>query len=440
MRFAQNSSTRAYGAIALLVSVVATAQVSDDELAALQARAEGEGWTFAVGRTPESRIPLEDLCGLTPPHSARATGAPAAASSAKAGLPEAFNWQDEVGCPPIRPQMGCGACWAFSTVGALECNIFIKDGVEVDLSEQWLVSCNQETTPPVLPPTDPTPSWGCNGGWFAHDYHLGAKTDPCGGFGAVLEADFPYIQDKPPCDCPYPHAYTIDAWAFVGPELGVADVDTIKQAIVTYGPVSSAIFADGTFSAYTGGVFNLGALEPPNHGIVLVGWDDTLGAEGAWRLRNSWTPTWGESGYMWIEYGRSNVGFGACYVDYPGAGPAAGPTITQEPTGAQVIEGQSFALSIEADGVGLLQYAWERDGLPVGDDAPVLQFNGVSLDDAGAYVCHVSDFLGTSVSATATLVVIPASAVPVSATATLGAALLVGLLAMRSLARKRSAR
>jgi len=412
----------------MCVSGAALAQLSDAALAALQLRAKEEGWTFTVGRTLESLQPLEELCGLVVPPSGR-IDAPAARSSAKADLPDAFNWQDEVGCPPIRPQRGCGACWAFATVGALECNILIKDGVVVDLSEQWLVSCNQETTPPVLPPNDPTPSWGCNGGWFAHDYHLGLKTDACGGFGAVFEGEFPYVQDEVPCNCPYTHAYTIDSWAFVGPEFDVADVDAIKQAIVTYGPVSAAIYADMTFSSYTGGVFNLGVTAPPNHGIVLVGWDDNLGANGAWRLRNSWYPSWGENGYMWIEYGRSNVGFGACYIDYPGVGPAVGPTITQDPSSGQVIEGRSFVFSVEADAVGLVHYAWEHDGQPVGDDAPVLGLTDVSLDDAGSYACYVTDFLGTSVSAGASLVVIPESAVPVSSAAIVGACIALVLIA-----------
>ncbi|MBD3335250.1 MAG: DUF333 domain-containing protein, partial [Candidatus Eisenbacteria bacterium] len=89
-------------------------------------------------------------------------------------LPEAYNWCDLGGCTSIKNQGGCGSCWAFGTMAALECNILIKDGVEEDLSEQWLVSCNSD-------------GWGCGGGWFAHDY-LMWKGDPCGDSGAVLEA------------------------------------------------------------------------------------------------------------------------------------------------------------------------------------------------------------------------------------------------------------
>ena len=56
-------------------------------------------------------------------------------------LPSAFNWYDLGGCTSVKNQANCGSCWAFATVVPLECNILIRDSVEVDLSEQWLVSC-----------------------------------------------------------------------------------------------------------------------------------------------------------------------------------------------------------------------------------------------------------------------------------------------------------
>jgi C1A family cysteine protease len=80
-------------------------------------------------------------------------------------IPDRFDWRELNGCPPIRDQARCGSCWAFATVGALECNIKIKDGVEVDLSEQWLVSCNTQHDAFGR-------SWSCSGGWYAHDYFM----------------------------------------------------------------------------------------------------------------------------------------------------------------------------------------------------------------------------------------------------------------------------
>ena len=62
-------------------------------------------------------------------------------------LPDTFDWRDINGTDfttPIKDQGSCGSCWAFGTVAPLECNIKIKDGVEVNLSEQWLLNCNQD--------------------------------------------------------------------------------------------------------------------------------------------------------------------------------------------------------------------------------------------------------------------------------------------------------
>jgi C1A family cysteine protease len=69
-----------------------------------------------------------------------------------------------------------------------------------------------------------------------------------------------------------------------------------------------AITVASYFRAYSGGVFNYDSHAPVNHAVVLVGWDDNLGSNGAWRLKNSWGNGWGESGMMWIEYGCSNGG------------------------------------------------------------------------------------------------------------------------------------
>jgi C1A family cysteine protease len=303
--------------LVLLCEGQALAQISRADVDAMRARGEKEGWTFSVAENEATRYAREDLCGLVAPKDWRSR-ARFASVKAQADLPASFDWRPY--CTPIRNQGGCGSCWAFSTVGVLESAISIKDGAMVNLSEQWLISCNMETEPPHLLAQG---VWGCDGGWFAHDY-FESKPDECGQSGAVLEADFPYVYRDEPCNCPedgYDHYYWIGSWAYIAGEEEIPSVESIKQAIVTYGPVSAAVYADDPFQAYDDGVFNASTIEEVNHAIVLVGWDDNLGSEGAWILRNSWATHWGMDGYMYIEYGCSNVGFAACYIDYPGGGP-----------------------------------------------------------------------------------------------------------------------
>jgi hypothetical protein len=276
------------------------------QIDALRAEGQSKGWTFTVGENPATAIPLEQLCGLKVPENWEATANFVDLDQAPMDLPASYDWRALGGVTPIRNQGNCGSCWAFSTVGALECAIKIKDSMSVNLSEQWLVSCNRE-------------GWGCDGGFMAHDYHQW-KTDACGGTGAVYESDFPYTATDAPCGCPYAHPYRITSWAYIGSSGGVPSTNSIKQAIMDYGPVSVAIYVNSAFQGYTGGVFNACSSGQINHAVVLVGWDDNQGG-GVWFLRNSWGTGWGESGYMKITYGCCSVGYAACYIMYPGFDP-----------------------------------------------------------------------------------------------------------------------
>jgi C1A family cysteine protease len=271
-------------------------------------------------------------------------------------LPERFDWRELGGCTSIKDQDGCGSCWAFSTVAPLECGILIKDGMEVDLSEQWLVSCNRD-------------GWGCNGGWYAHDYHEW-KTDPCGGTGAVLEENFPYTARDDPCNCPYSHYYLINDWAFIGGPYGIPPVDNIKQAIMDYGPVSVAVCVNQAFGQYSGGVFSGPTCHDINHAVAIVGWDDNQGSNGVWFLRNSWGPNWGEDGYMRIEYGVCDVGFAACYVDYQGSPTeieitgGVGVTTVIENIGDEDLTDVECSVSVEGGLLGLIKISVEG-GVPL---------------------------------------------------------------------------
>ncbi len=281
----------------------AMGQLTREDIAALQEQGRQEGWTFVVGENSATKYSLDQLCGLKEPEDWQLT-ARFDPMSVKRDVPVAFDWRDSCDLPPVKDQDGCGSCWAFGTVGPLECNIKIMDDVTEDLSEQWLLSCNHS-------------GWSCDGGWFAHDYHWWI-TDDCDSTGAVLEADFPYVAWDAPCGCPYPHPYHIESWAYIGSPYGIPTVPQIKQAIMEYGPVSVCVAVNSAFQAYYGGVFNGCSGAEINHAVVLVGWDDNQGPNGVWFLRNSWGPGWGEGGYMRIPYYCSMVGYGACYIDYAG--------------------------------------------------------------------------------------------------------------------------
>jgi len=265
-------------------------------------------WEEGVAPAEEFSVSVEAIGPFTQPPTPMASApqptTPLSVDLGDAGqldLPSAFNWCDQGACTPVRNQGNCGSCWAFSTVAPLESNVLYWDGIERDLSEQYLLSCNTEGS-------------SCRGGWFAHDYHQWKAPLGEPDAGAVYEADFPYTARDDPCNPPHDHHEKIVGWEFVGSD--IPPVAHIKQAILDYGPVSVAIYIGDDFRSYTGGVFLSDENGAPNHAVVLVGWDDSQGPNGIWFLRNSWGPGWGEGGYMRIAYGVSSVGYAANYVVY----------------------------------------------------------------------------------------------------------------------------
>lgn len=291
-------------------SPIIYAQLSSKDIENLKQQAIENRWTFEIGETSATKRPLNALLGYIPPDPSLIKQVYSEEESLKPieKLPTRWDWREKVpgGLPPVRDQGSCGSCWAFATVGALECAIKIKDGINVDLSEQWLVDCATGLF-----------WYGCDGGIAAHDWHQGTRTDSCGGYGAVLEKDYPYLETQNNCACPVPHYYTIRAWHYVGPMLGVPPIDSIKTAIYRYGPIVCAMETKTSFLAYKGGLYNdnTDSKATPNHMVVIVGWDDNYG-NGAFIIRNSWGESWGENGYGYIEYGTAQIGYAANYIEY----------------------------------------------------------------------------------------------------------------------------
>jgi C1A family cysteine protease len=223
-------------------------------------------------------------------------------------LAASFDWRNVNGqnyASPVKNQKSCGSCWAFGTVAPLEARLLISGGGLADLSEQYLVSCNNS-------------GWNCGGGWWAHDYHKNQKVSGELEAGSVLESSFPYTASSSACNPPHAHYQKIESWKYVGSSYGVPSVEAIKQAIATYGPVAAAVCVGSAFSSYHSGIFstdekNVCKTGQVNHAVTLVGWDD---GTDTWIMKNSWGTGWGESGYMRIKRNVSNIGYAANYVVY----------------------------------------------------------------------------------------------------------------------------
>jgi len=285
-------------------------QAVKNQLSKLRNEIQKKQYSFQVGYSEAMNLSLTELCGLRVPDHWQATAKiknlgelkPQTLRNEGFTLPPIWDWREHNGVTAIRNQGSCGSCWAFATIGAFESLLKLKADTTVDLSEQHLVSCNEE-------------GWGCNGGFWAFDMLVAS--------GAVMEKDFPYVASDVRCGGPYTHPFLLSGWSYINGEDEIPEVQLIKEAIFQYGPISAAVYVGTAFQAYTGGVFDKdeskssgwlncsAAAKEPNHGIMLVGWDDE---KNSWILKNSWGPSWGEHGYMYIQYGISLVGYAAAVV------------------------------------------------------------------------------------------------------------------------------
>jgi len=266
----------------------------------VQQRIAQRGLSWTAGRTSLSGLSVEEfhkLLGARVPKdvAARSERITAQYETENLQLPSSFDWRDYGGVSSVKDQDGCGSCWDFAGVGALEAMVLIYGGVEYDLSEQQVLSCA-------------TPGYGCDGGWMSTVWRHFQEN------GAALESCMPYMaNDNAPCleDGCSKYA-TTNGWEDV-PDV----VEAIKNKIMTHGPVATTFTVYDDFRYYDGGCYEHEGDDPINHAVVIVGWDDGMcGGEGAWLIKNSWGEGWGLDGYFYIKYGSCNVGYSTQAVYY----------------------------------------------------------------------------------------------------------------------------
>ncbi len=206
-------------------------------------------------------------------------------------LPSQFSWHNLDGkdwMSPVRDQDGCGSCWTFGTLAALEAamNIYLDDSeFDYDLSEQHMVSCG---------------AGSCDDGGMAEEVLGYLKTS-----GIPDEACFPYEAEELECNLTcndwQARAVKISDWGII---MNPTEQE-LKEELLN-GPLPVTMKVTSGFYSYSGGVY-VGSSEtcnlitnPPNHVVALVGWDDS---DNTWIAKNSWNTDWGIDGYIKIRRG-----------------------------------------------------------------------------------------------------------------------------------------
>ncbi len=275
--------------------------ISDPEIEELQREIDANGYHWTAKRTWVTDLTAEEreaMMGLIVPEDIARRDAALTESSLPFPVRRfhaaSFDWRDYGGVSAVKNQGGCGSCWDFCAIGALESAVLINESIEYDLSEQQILSCR-------------TQGYGCSGGFPTWAWTYIREN------GSALETCMPYeADDTVPCDDEFCQKYAATSdWVDIPNSF-----DAIKTALAI-GPVTTSFTAYSDFSSYGGGCYENPGTDPTNHCMLIVGWDDdACSGEGAWLVKNSWGDGWGEDGFVWLKYGTCNVGANARLLYY----------------------------------------------------------------------------------------------------------------------------
>jgi len=215
-------------------------------------------------------------------------------------LDGSFDWVSKGAVNPIKDQGQCGSCWSFSTVCNLEGTGFVSTGKLVSLSEQEIVDCDKTCH-------------GCNGGLPSLAL---TWTHQNGGVGS--ESSYPYTARDGSCRSVGSLTHN------QGYNKISQDENQIAQALTTYGPLSIAVDAT-PFQSYRGGVMKNPSCSKTrlDHAINIVGYG--VDQIQYWKIRNSWSTSWGEQGYIRVSRGDCTCGLCTTVVT------ATGVTVSPSP-------------------------------------------------------------------------------------------------------------
>jgi len=202
-------------------------------------------------------------------------------------LPVSVDWRQKGIVTPVKDQGQCGSCWTFATAELTESYWAMATGKLNILSEQQILDCTPN-------PNHCGGTGGCEGGTAELAW---AQLMTAGGLSS--EWTYPYTSY-------YGSDFTCKT-SDIAPiakiakyvNLPVNEQDPILNFIASSGPLAISVDAS-TWSAYESGVYNGCNQTNPDldHAVMLVGYGTDAELGDYWIVRNSWSPQWGESGYI----------------------------------------------------------------------------------------------------------------------------------------------
>eukprot|EP00461_Guttulinopsis_vulgaris_P003699 UN03700 len=267
-------------------------------------------------------------------------------------FPESIDWDARNFMPrEIRNQGSCGSCYAHQGLSVLEFYLKAKAGKEIILAPQQPVDC------------------------FVNERHCGG-TGGCHGatgalimgeyaskYGIMQEKDYPYVSGQTKeanPECSYdPSKIVVKTTG--ARRIPPNNVNALMQALVqgVVGVSVDASGGNGGWKAYESGVMmntTRGYVEKYktyevtlNHAVTLVGASVTKDGIGYWKVRNSWGPSWGQNGHIYL-YRPTNGEPEQTYID-------------MDPQSGSACDGDDMSPFYVAGSAGILYNPWVPEGV-----------------------------------------------------------------------------
>jgi len=224
---------------------------------------------------------------------------PALLNASVYSFASSLDWASRGKVTSIDNQGSCGSCWAFSAAGAIESRRAIAGGPLQKLSKEELINCDMNAD-------------GCGGSNRIDEGLRFASTH-----GLTSESSYPFTSENSPESSG--HDGSCKQSKEKSPVVTVGGVHDVPQrderallAAVQSGPVSVGIYAapGSPLQGYSSGVIDHEGCSTQNdHAVLVVGYghDSSAGLD-YWKVKNSWGPGFGESGYFRIVRGKNMCG------------------------------------------------------------------------------------------------------------------------------------
>lgn len=206
----------------------------------------------------------------------------------------------------VRDQREFGTCWAHAAYSSIES--FLMPQEPSDFSENHLVNMD-----------------GFNlkfkdGGNFQMAMAYLARWG-----GPVNEVDDPYptTDDLSPSPTGLTAQKHIQQTLIIPGKSSPTGNDLIKQAVMDYGAVAATYYHSSYYYNAAHSTYRYTGAATRNHAVAIVGWDDDFdknkflsvpAGNGAYIVRNSWGPDWGDGGYYYVSYYDSLFGYAAMWA------------------------------------------------------------------------------------------------------------------------------